>query len=60
MLVVFLITGKIFSQTTGINRETYQIQIKKTDKQIKLDGVFDEEPWKIAQLVGKFHRVTPD
>lgn len=59
MLVVFLITGKIFSQTTGINRETYQIQIKKTDKQIKLDGVFDEEPWKIAQLVGKFHRVTP-
>jgi hypothetical protein len=59
MLVVFLFTGKILSQTNGINRETYQIQIKKTDKQIKIDGVFDEEPWKIAQLVGKFHRVTP-
>ena len=61
MLVVFLFTGKIFlfSQTNGINREKYQLHIKKTDKQLKLDGVFDEEPWMTAELVGKFHRVTP-
>ena len=59
LLVVLLFAGKIFAQTKGINRETYQVQIKKTDKPIELDGVFDEEPWKIAQLVDKFHRVTP-
>jgi len=59
ILVVFLYTGKIISQSNGINREVYQIHIKKTDNQIKLDGVFDEEPWKEAQLVANFHRVTP-
>ncbi len=61
MLVVFLFSGNMFlySQTNGINREKYLINISKTDKPIKLDGIFDEEPWMTAELVGKFHRVTP-
>ncbi|MBK8504663.1 MAG: carbohydrate binding family 9 domain-containing protein [Saprospiraceae bacterium] len=59
--IAFLLIGKtfLFSQTNGINREKYQVHIKKTDKPLLLDGVFDEEPWKTAELVGKFHRVTP-
>lgn len=59
LLLSLLYTGKIISQSNGINRELFQILIKKTDDQIKLDGVFDEVAWKNAQLVGKFRRVTP-
>ena len=61
LLFILLFSGKIFlfSQTNGINREKYKIHIARTDKPIKLDGIFDEEPWKKAELIGKFHRVTP-
>ena len=61
MLFVFLFTGikSLFPQNNGVNRENYKIHITQRDKPIKLDGVFDEEPWMTAELVGKFHRVTP-
>lgn len=61
ILFVFLFTGKffLFAQTNGVNKEKYKIHIKKTDKPIKLDGIFDEEPWITAENVGNFHRVTP-
>ncbi len=61
MFVVLLFTGQIFlfAQTNGINKEKYLIHISKTDKPIKLDGVFDEEPWITAEHTEKFHRVTP-
>ncbi|MCB0689574.1 MAG: carbohydrate binding family 9 domain-containing protein [Saprospiraceae bacterium] len=49
----------LFSQTDGVNREKYQIQIKKTNSEIKLDGVFDEEAWMSAAVAKNFHRVTP-
>ena len=61
LLVVFLFTVKMFlsAQTNGINRGNYQIHIRRTNKPIKLDGVFDEEAWLTAERVGAFHRVTP-
>ncbi len=61
ILVVFLPAGQmvLFSQANGINREKYQIHIKMTDQEIKLDGIFDETPWMAAKLAKNFHRVTP-
>ncbi len=61
ILGLFLVMGRelLYTQSSGINRKKYQIHIRKTDKPIKLDGVFDDQPWLTAQVVGKFHRVTP-
>lgn len=61
LLVVLLFSGKtfLFAQSNGINREKYRIHISKTDKPIKLDGIFDEEPWLTAERIGNFRRVTP-
>lgn len=61
LLIVFFQGGKtfLFSQTKGINRDKYQIRIKKTDAEIKLDGIFDEKPWMTAEVAKNFHRVTP-
>ena len=61
LLFVFLFSGEIFlsAQTNGVNRENYKIHINRTDKPIKLDGIFDEEPWMKAELIGNFNRVTP-
>lgn len=60
-LMIFIFSGKmlLFSQTNGVNRERYQIHIIKTDKPIKLDGIFNDEAWLTAERVGSFHRVTP-
>jgi len=57
--LLFIGCDTILSQTNGINRDTYQVHIFKTDKPIKIDGIFDEEPWNTAEIKGKFHRVTP-
>jgi hypothetical protein len=49
----------LVGQTRGINREKYKIGITKTDKNIIVDGLLDEEPWLKAECTGKFQRVTP-
>ena len=61
MFIFLILTGKIFlfAQTNGINREKYRIHISRTDQPIKLDGIFDEEPWMTAEHTGMFQRVTP-
>lgn len=60
VLVVFLLTFRLsFGQTNGVNRADYRIHITKTDKPVKLDGIFDEEAWQTAERVSNFHRVTP-
>lgn len=56
---LFTANNVLFSQTNGINREKYKVHIKKAERQIKLDGIFNEEPWLSAEHVGNFHRVTP-
>jgi len=57
--LLFIGHGIILSQTNGINRDEYQVHIFKTDKPIKIDGIFDEEPWITAEQKGNFYRVTP-
>jgi len=62
LLVLVVLTANhvaLFAQTNGVNRTDYRITINKTDKPIKLDGIFDEEPWMTAERIGNFHRVTP-
>jgi hypothetical protein len=59
LLLFFSATSSLFSQTRGINREKYRINIMRTDKPIKIDGILDEEPWMTAERTGKFQRVTP-
>lgn len=49
----------IFSQSRGINRDKYHINIVRTDETISIDGILDEEVWKRAERTGEFHRVTP-
>ena len=57
--LLFIGCDTVLSQTKGINRDQYQIHISKTDKPIKIDGIFDEEPWITAEQKGNFYRVTP-
>ena len=57
--LLFIGRDTILSQTNGINRDKYQIHILKTDKPIRIDGIFDEEPWITAEQKGNFYRVTP-
>jgi len=62
LLIIALITiGNltICGQSKAVNRDKYQIHITYTDEKIDLDGLFDEEIWKVAEKTGKFQRVTP-
>lgn len=59
LLLFVSTTSLLYSQTRGINREKYRINISQTDKPIKIDGILDEEPWMTAEHSGKFQRVTP-
>ncbi len=49
----------LFSQSKAVNRDKYIIHINKTADKITLDGLLDEETWKLAEKTGKFQRVTP-
>lgn len=49
----------VFSQTKGINREKYRIDISKTDNTINIDGILDEPVWKLTEKADYFHRVLP-
>lgn len=37
----------------------YQVHIKKTESEIKLDGILDEEPWKNAEVANNFWMKWP-
>jgi len=41
------------------NSENYKLEIKKSIDQIKVDGVLDEESWKVADIAKDFFRVLP-
>jgi hypothetical protein len=56
---LLLVNLTLSGQSKGINRENYKIHIIETDTPMIIDGILDEEPWKIAERVGKFHCVTP-
>ncbi len=54
-----MITSHVFSQQKAVNKNNYIVHIKETSDQIILDGLLDEETWRVAELNDMFHRVTP-
>ena len=55
------ITGntQIYSQSIGINRDKFRIEIKQTDNEISIDGILDEPAWFSAGKADHFLRVLP-
>ena len=49
----------LFSQSKGINREKYRINISETGNTINLDGILDEPAWLTADKASHFQRVLP-
>jgi hypothetical protein len=49
----------LFSQTKGINRDKYRINIVKTNSNINIDGIMDEPVWQSADIASHFQRVLP-
>jgi hypothetical protein len=49
----------LFSQTKGINREKYRINIVKTNSNVNIDGIMDEPVWQSADIASHFQRVLP-
>lgn len=60
ILFLFISTIPYLSgQQKGVNRDKYKIHIKEISDVISLDGLLDEETWRIAEKTGMFQRVTP-
>lgn len=43
----------------GQGIDNYRISIEKSAGPIKVDGILDEEAWKLAEVADNFHRVLP-
>ena len=57
---ITLFSNALFSSDSkGINRDQYRINISKTTAHINVDGILDEPVWMTTDLATKFHRVTP-
>lgn len=54
-----MVTPYVFCQQKAVNRDKYIIHIKETSDKITLDGLLNEETWKLAEKAGNFQRVTP-
>lgn len=59
ILFLFINTFQADGQVRGINRDKYQIGIKKTDEVITIDGVLDEPVWSTTDVATHFQRVQP-
>ncbi|MDA9015551.1 carbohydrate binding family 9 domain-containing protein [Flavobacteriaceae bacterium] len=55
-VVILLTSNYSFAQ---INFENFQIEIKKTNEPIVIDGVLDENTWKEASVGKDFFMITP-
>lgn len=49
----------VWGQSNTPNREIYRLNIKPVDEPLKIDGLLDDQAWKIAEVAGDFHRVLP-
>jgi hypothetical protein len=49
----------LFSQSRGINRDKYQVNINETKEVITIDGLLDEPVWQTADKATHFQRVLP-
>ena len=59
LLMFFSATMIVSGQTRGINRDSYRINILKTNEPITIDGVLDEPVWANADVARDFRRVLP-
>jgi hypothetical protein len=57
--IITIVNISLFAQSKNINRDNYSIHIIKTEEEINIDGLLDEEIWSKAEKAGNFHRVTP-
>jgi hypothetical protein len=57
-LFLFL-NGILLSQSRGINRDKYRINISETNNTINIDGILDEPVWQTAEKTCPFQRVLP-
>ncbi len=58
LFMVSFSTGSM-GQNEGINRDQYRIHISKTESELRIDGILDEQAWKNADMANQFHRVLP-
>ncbi len=59
LIILFALCISLNGQQKGVNRDTYQIKISKTDELIRIDGIIDEEVWQRADRAMNFRRVQP-
>ena len=59
VLMILLNCNLSFGQTRAVNRDKYRIHIFQNGKEMKIDGILDEEAWLTAESTQKFQRVTP-
>ena len=57
LVVCILLTANY--TTAQINFEDFQIEIKKTNEPILIDGILDENTWKEASVGKDFFMITP-
>lgn len=58
LLLVFLASA-LKAQELQNNRDLFKLHIYKTDSQISIDGVLDEEFWMQAEKAADFYRILP-
>lgn len=59
LLLIFSFTSHLQGQTRGVNRDGYRIGILKTNRELKVDGILDEDAWQVAEKAVHFQRVQP-
>jgi hypothetical protein len=59
ILSLSLITSVLSGQDRGINRDKYKIKTVKSDSEIKIDGILDDQVWRSAGKAVSFQRVEP-
>lgn len=59
LIPLLICANSTFSQTQGINRESYKIHASKIVSDVVIDGVLNEVAWQEAEMAEQFHRVLP-
>ena len=61
VLFFFLLVFPVLleAQPNAINRESYKLNLFKTEAEIEIDGILSEDIWLNADRTGKFARILP-
>lgn len=49
----------LYSQEKPVNRDKYRLNISQTAETMKIDGVLNEQSWRVSETAENFIRVTP-